>query len=154
MDKLMLNHREQYKSLFKKEIFHKYDYFLDRIITGTIIRGRMNNRLSRRVFTIAGNLAVTRHNRRSLKPELQPPIELVSLCRDLAFRSMVSMYRELQDSPVTRLDPRGKLTAAFTKKSLRRLRHASGQLTSTEVDERVSMLVAELIQGISDVIPG
>ena len=155
MDKLMMNHPEEYKGLFRKEVFHKYDYFLDRIITGTIVRGRMNNRLSRRVFSIAGNLAVTKHNRRSLKPELQPPLKLVTLARELAFRSMLSVMRDLQGSPVTRLDPRGRLNARFTRQVLRKLRRGipgkNGR--NPETDQQTQALVRELIRGVSDVIP-
>jgi hypothetical protein len=155
MDKLLLQHPDEYRMLFKKETFHRYDYFLDRIITGTIVRGRMNNKLSRRVFNIAGNLAVTKQNRRSLKSELQPSVDIVTLCRDLAFRSMLSVMKDLENSPVTRLDPRGKITAEFTKNTIRKIRqelpHKSGPLPI--FDWKTDKIVQELIKGISQVIP-
>ena len=156
MDKLMIQHPQEYKALSDRDVYFKYDYFLGQVIHGTILRGNMNNRISRRVFSVAGAMAVPRNRVRSLNPDSQPPLDTINLCRKLALRSMCSLIRDMQKSPVVRLDPRGKEIAAFVRKKRReiRLKLKYGSTPKDVLDEQAGALADELTRSLIDVIPG
>jgi len=155
MDKLMIQHPQEYKALSDRSEYFKYDYFLKKIIRGTILRGRINNRISRRVFSIAGSIAEPKGRIRSLNPDNQPPLEIINLCRKLAFQSMYSLVRDMKDSPVVRMDPRGKEIAKFVRKQRRQMRMElkNGITAKTELDKRAGALASELILALTNVIP-
>lgn len=155
MDRLMKQHPQEYRALSDRATYLKYDYFLNRIIHGTIVRGRMNNRISRRVFSIAGAIAEPRVRVRSLNPDNQPPLEMVNLCRKLAFQSMCSLVRDMKASPVVRMDPRGREFVKFVKQNRQqmRLELKSGSTTKQELDDRARALAEEVTRSMVDLIP-
>ncbi len=156
MDRMMLKHPDEYQALSHRDVYFKYDYFLDRIIRGTIVRGRMNNRISRRVFSVAGSLAQPRSRNRPPRRQNQPPIEVVDLSQKLALNAIHSLLTDFKASPVVRLDPRGKDVARFAKKQRKLLQQAlrADEIPKQELDEQALRMALEIIRSLSDAIPG
>ena len=156
MDRLMRKHPKEYHALSNRDVYFKYDYFLDRIIRGTIVRGRMNNRISRRVFSVAGALARPRIRQRPVKPKNQPPPEIVEISERLALNAIRSLLTELKASPVVRLDPRGRDVTRFARRQRRLLQQAlrEDETPREQLDEQALRLAREIIQSLSSAIPG